>query len=207
VAFALRGTRSACYTLDVRWLAIALLCGGVAYADEAMEPGTSTGVAPTPNRINLRIGNATSDSTTRPVICVDVRIWSGLGVESCGTGQGVIHDEPGHELAHFRATWSVFERATNKGTGRLRGGVGFAELQVGVDHPGFKFGQPDSVDRGSVAGPEAAVQAQWLVPLGKGIEAIASFTAGVAMFANADKLIVPQSNVQPFVSGEIGVGW
>jgi hypothetical protein len=207
VAFALRASRAACYTLDVRWLAIALLLGGVAYADEATEPGTGSGGGVTPNRLNLRLGNATSDSTSRPVICVDVRLWRGLGIESCGTGQGVIHDQPGQELAHFRATWSVFERATHKGTGRLRGGLGWAELQVGVDHPGFKFGQPDSIDRGSVAGPEAAVQAQWLVPIGKGVEAIASFTAGVAMFANADKLIVPQSNVQPFVSGEIGVGW
>jgi hypothetical protein len=48
---------------------------------------------------------------------------------------------------------------------------------------------------------------QWLVPLGKGVEAIASFTAGLALFAEADKLVVPQSNVQPFVSAEIGFGW
>ena len=198
----------ACYTLDVRWLAIGLIfVGGAASADEATEPGATSDAKPTPNRVNLRLGNATSDSTGRPTICVDVRVWRGLGVESCGTGQGVIHDEPGHELAHFRATWSLMERAFTAGTARLRAGAGFAELQVGVDHPGFHFGDPDKQERGSVAGPEGAVQGQFLVPLGKGIEAIASFTAGVAVFANADKLIQPQSNVQPFVSAEIGVGW
>ena len=185
-----------------------LVVGGIAYADEPSDDGTAGDSAKrVTNRVNLRLGNATSDSTGRPTICVDVRIWSGLGVESCGTGQGVIHDEPGQELAHFRATWSVLEHATHTGTGRLRGGIGWAELQVGVDHPGFHFGEPDKTERGSVAGPEAAVQGQWLVPLGKGIEAIASLTAGVAVFANADKLITPQSNVQPFASVEIGVGW
>jgi hypothetical protein len=188
---------------------VAAALTGPAHAEEPREtePGTTNAGAPTPNRINLRLGNATSDSTGRPVICLDVRIWAGLGVESCGTGQGIIHDQAGTELAHFRATWSVYERATNAGTGRVRGGIGWAELQVGVDHPGFHFGDPDQVDRGSVAGPEASVQGQWLVPLGKGVEAVASVTAGLAMFANADKLVTPQSNVQPFASFELGLGW
>jgi hypothetical protein len=195
----------------VRVLALALVVAAFApaRADEPTEtePGTTSASGPTPNRINLRLGTASSDSTGRPTICLDVRIWAGLGVESCGTGQGIIHDEPGTELAHFRATWSIYERATSSGTGRVRGGVGWAELQVGVDRPGFHFGEPDPVERGSVAGPEAAVQGQWLVPLGKGIEAVISVTAGLAMFANADKLVTPQSNVQPFASFELGVGW
>lgn len=194
----------------VRVLAVAVLVALplAAHADPVeTEPGTTPAGAPTPNRINLRLGSATSDATGRPTICVDVRVWAGLGVESCGTGQGIIHDELGTELAHFRATWSFFERGTSSGTGRLRGGIGWAELQVGVDRPGFHFGDPDATERGSVAGPEAAVQGQWLVPLGKGVEMIASFTAGAAIFASADKLIVPQSNVQPFVSAEVGLGW
>lgn len=188
-------------------LAFVLVPAAAAAQPSEQEAGTGGDAGrPVENRINLRLGGATSDSTGRPTICLDVRVWSGLGVESCGTGQGVIHNEPGTELAHFRATWSILQRATSSGTGRIRGGIGWAELQVGVDHPGFQFGQPDK-DRGSVAGPEAAVQGQWLVPLGKGIEAIASFTAGLSAFADADKLIVPQSNLQPFASVEIGAGW
>lgn len=193
----------------MKLLALALLTmPAIAHGDpEASEPGASDGGAPAANRFNVRLGNATSDSTGRPTICVDVRVFRGFGAESCGTGQGVIHDQPGTELAHFRGTWSFLEHTTSSGTGRLRGGLGWAELQVGVDHPGFHFGSPDATERGSVAGPEGSVQAQWLVPLGKGVEAIASLTAGVAVFAKANELIVPQSNVQPFVSGEIGVGW
>ena len=175
-------------------------------ADEA-EPGTSAPGEATPNRLNLRLGGASTDSTGRPTLCLDVAIIAKLGIEGCGTGQGVIHDEPGTEMAHFRATWSVLEHVTARGVGRLRAGLGFAELQVGVDHPGFSFGEPDSIDRGSVAGPEAAVQGQWLVPLRGGFEAIASFTAGIAAFANADKLVEPKRNVQPFASVELGIGW
>ena len=180
---------------------------GEALPRDGETAGSAVGPDPAGNRINLRVGNATSDSTGRPTICVDVRIMRGFGAETCGTGQGVIHDQAGTELAHFRGTFSFRSRRTSTGTAKLRGGVGFAELQVGVDHPGFHFGEPDAVERGSVAGPEAVVQAQYLVPLGKGIEAIASLTAGVAVFANADKLVSPQSNTQPFVSGEIGFGW
>lgn len=189
-----------------RALLTSLLVASVAHADgEALEPGASTATS-SPNRVNLRLGSATSDSTGRPVICLDVRVWKGLGVEGCGTGQGVIHDQTGTELAHFRATYSLLERTTPTGTGRIRGGLGFAELQVGVDRAGFNFNNPD-VERGSVAGPEASVQGQWLVPLGAGVEAVASATVGVAAFANADKLVTPQSNVQPFASFEVGVGW
>jgi hypothetical protein len=185
---------------------VAAALPAVARADrESLDPDT-TRARPSTNRINLRVGNATTDSTGRPAICLDVAIVRGFGVESCGTGQGVIHDQQGSELAHFRATFAFLSRTTSTGTGRLRAGVGWAELQVGVDRAGFRFGKPD-VDRGSVAGPEAALQGQWLVPLGKGVEAIASFTAGAAVFANATELIIPKSNVQPFASVEIGVGW
>jgi hypothetical protein len=184
---------------------LVLTLAATAAADETLEPGTAS-APPSPNRINLRLGSATSDSTGRPTICLDVRVYSRFGVESCGTGQGVIHDETGTELAHFRATVSLLEKTTNSGVGRLRGGLGWAELQVGVDRAGFRFNEPD-IERGSVAGPEAAVQGQWLVPLKGGVEAVVSATLGVAAFANADKLITPQSNVQPFASFEIGLGW
>jgi hypothetical protein len=182
--------------------------GDAAYAQAPADGGSEAAEtsAPVANRFNLRLGSATSDSTGRPTICLDVRLAAGFGVESCGTGQGILHDETGAELAHFRATYAILTRATPSGTGRVRGGIGWAELQVGVDHAGFRFNTPD-VERGSVAGPEAALQGQWLVPLAKGGEAIASVTAGAAVFANADQLVVPKSNVQPFVSFELGLGW
>jgi len=194
----------------VRWpVVIAILAGPlVASADpESLDPNAGEAAPPATNRLNLRLGGATTDDTGRPTICLDVRVWSGLDLESCGTGSELIHNEPGREMAHFRATWTFLERATARGTGKLRAGGGFAELQVGVDNLGFDFGDPDPTTRGSVAGPEAVVQGQWLVPLGVGIEAVIAATAGVAAFAEADQLVIPQATVQPFVSFEVGVGW
>ncbi|HSK00158.1 MAG TPA: hypothetical protein VK932_02910, partial [Kofleriaceae bacterium] len=189
-------------------LAAAALGAGPARADgESAAPGAGERATPASNRINLRFGGASTDTTGRPTICLDVRIVAGLGVESCGTGQAIIHNEPGREMAHFRATWTLLERHTDRGTGKLRAGAGFAELQVDVDRPGFRFGSPDPTDRGSVAGPEAVVQGQWLVPLARGVEAVASLTAGAAAFAGADELVVPQRAVQPFVALELGLGW
>jgi len=201
----------ACYTQAVRRVVgLALICmSPIVRAEpvESLEAGTVESAPPTTNRLNMRFGGATSDDTGRPTICLDVRIIAGFGIESCGTGQAIIHNEPGREMAHFRGTWTFLQKHTTRGTGKLRAGAGFAEMQVGQDHPGFHFGEPDSVDRGSVAGPEAVLQAQWLVPLGVGIEAVTSVTAGLAVFSEADKLVIPQDAVQPFVSFEIGVGW
>ncbi|MBA3820210.1 MAG: hypothetical protein H0X17_15060 [Deltaproteobacteria bacterium] len=190
-----------------RGFVLGIMCAAPLANAESLEPGSGERAAPTSNRINFRLGGATTDDTGRPTICLDVRVIAGFGIESCGTGQAILHNDPGREMAHFRATWAFFERTTPHGVGKLRAGAGFAELQVGVDHPGFNFGDPDARDRGSVAGPEAVVQGQWLVPLGVGVEAVASMTAGVAAFAEADKLVVPSDSVQPFVSFEIGVGW
>ena len=113
---------------------------------ESLEAGTEPPATPTTNRLNMRFGSSTSDETGRPTICLDVRIIAGFGLESCGTGQAIIHNEPGREMAHFRGTWTFLEKQTSRGVGKLRVGAGFAELQVGEDHPGFKFGEPDSVD-------------------------------------------------------------
>jgi hypothetical protein len=161
-------------TLAAAALAALALAAGPARADgESIEAGAGERAAPVTNRINLRVGAATTDRNGRPTICLDVRIFAGFGVESCGTGQAVLHDDPGREMAHFRGTWTLLTRHTDHGTGKLRAGAGFAELQVGADHPGFRFGSPDPADRGSISGPEAAVSGQWLIPLAGGVEAVA----------------------------------
>jgi hypothetical protein len=188
-------------------LATTALAAGPARADgESLEPGAADRAPPVTNRINVRIGGASTDRNGRPTICLDVRVVGALGVESCGTGQAILHDDPGREMAHFRGTWTLITRHTGGGTAKLRAGAGFAELQIGIDHPGFLFGSPDQ-DRGSISGPEAVVQGQWLLPFSRRFEAVASLTAGAAAFARADELVVPQRTVQPFVSLELGVGW
>jgi hypothetical protein len=180
---------------------------GMGAAEEVDDGAAPDGERPAvTNRVNLRVGAATTDDNGRPTICVDVRIAWRIGVEGCGTGQAVLHDEAGLEMAHFRATYSILERPVWKGTGLVRGGLGFAEMQVGVDHPGFQFGSPDA-DRGSVAGPEASLSGQLLLPIYKGFDFVLTGTAGLAYFSHADELIRTKSDLQSFVSVEAGIGW
>ena len=161
---------------------------------------------PVTNRINVRVGMASSDTDGRPSGCLDVRIIGGFSIESCGTGQAIIHDDAGQEMMHVRANYAFAHTNLGKGTLYVRGGLGFAEMQIGKDNPGFQFGSPDE-DRGSVAGAEAALSAQWLVPLYKELDFVVTGTAGMAYFAGADELATTKSDVQGFASIEAGLGW
>lgn len=186
---------------------VALLASGPAQAEEESAPGAGAANSkPIENRLSLRLGGATTDTVGRPTICADVRVVSAFSVEACGTGAQLLHNEPGREMAHFRANYSFLEGALPRGRGRLRAGLGFAELQVGEDEAGFDFDGPGG-KRGSVSGPEASVSAQWVLPVAGDFEMIANATAGAAAFANADQLIEPQGTVQGFVSFELGIGW
>jgi hypothetical protein len=193
---------------------LCLLAPGVARAQEqglvleerADDAGAGMGNAGADNRINLRLGGASTDTTGVPTICMEVRAVAGLSVEGCGTGSGFLHSQSGGEMAHFRAKWQVFGRVAAGGTLRLQGGLGFAELQLDADRPGFDFGAP----RGSsieTAGPEGSVSLSWLRPMGAGWELIANTTGGLAWFPHAGALATPQDRAQPFVSFEVGVGW
>lgn len=189
-------------------IAVLVLAPALAQADEPIDSGNASSGdhAPVVNRINLRVGRATADLNGRPTICMDVKIALGFDIEACGTGAQLIHDDYGQEMSHYRVNYAVANRSLWKGTLYARGGLGFAEMQVGKDNPGFVFGEPDQ-DRGSVSGPEAAVSAQWLLPLYKGLDFVVTGTAGMAYFAHADKLATTKSDVQGFASIEAGIGW
>jgi hypothetical protein len=158
------------------------------------------------NRINLRVGGASTDTTGVPTICMEVRAVARLSVEGCGTGSGFLHSQSGGEMAHFRAKWQVLGRVAGGGKLRLHGGVGFAELQLDADRPGFDFGSPRG-SRIETAGPEGSLSLSWLRPMGAGWELIANTTGGLAWLPYADELAAPQDRAQPFVSFELGVGW
>ncbi len=64
---------------------------------------------------------------------------------------------------------------------RVRGAVGFAELHVGVDRPGFTFDGPDDA-RGTVSGPEGSVSAQLLAPIYNSFDFVLTGAAGLAWF-------------------------
>lgn len=161
---------------------------------------------PIVNRLNLRIGFDSSNKDGRATVCLDVNVVLGFGVEACGTGNQVWHNDPGQELSHYRVNYTFVERSLWKGTLHARSGLGFAEMQVGRDDPGFVFGGTGR-DRSSTSGPEGALAVQWLLPMYKGFDFVVTATGGLAYFAHADELATTKSAVQSFFSLEAGVGW
>lgn len=194
-------------------ICVTLAAAGVARADgpsgaTPIDGGGEVTQAPhAPYRVNLRVGTASTDRNGAPTVCAEVRVWADLHVESCGTGADLWHDNDGTEMMHVRGSWEVLDHTTRRGRGGLRLGAGFAELSVGDDQLGLQFGDPDLADPISVAGPELSVSAQWTFPLGKGVDAVGTFTGGAGYFAGARKLVLPRDEVQPFASFDLGVGW
>lgn len=159
--------------------------------------------------VNFRVGAATS--ATRPQMCLDVAPLEMLAVEGCGTGGGFLHSEPGTDLTHFRGKVrlaSVEVQATDDVTAWVEPwlGVGFAELEVGADTPGFSFEGP-SAGRVSTAGPDVGASLRGTVPLPAGFEVVGEVGLGLAFFAYAPLLVVPQSPLQPQATLNIGLGW
>ena len=190
-------------------LIVGLLAGAAAPAvagSPAAQAAAGRDAAQMRNRMNLRVGMSTADENRRPAICLEVRAWSRLSVEGCGTGSGFLHRDEGAELAHFRSKWSVVRADVPGGRIRAQAAVGFAELQLTADEPGFHFGspRPQAIE---TAGPEAGIALQWLGPLRGGVEWIASASMGLAWLPHAPKLVEPQSTWQPSASLEFGVGW
>ncbi|MCO4761524.1 MAG: hypothetical protein KC502_08480 [Myxococcales bacterium] len=156
---------------------------------------------------NMRAGAATSSTNGRPTICVELSPLERVSIESCGTGSGILHSDPGAEIAHFRLNVSAMSWRFGDQLLKLRVGLGMAELQLAPDEPGFDFGDPDVEDAIETAGPEAAVGVQWTRPIGLGFEFVGDLKAGAAWLPGARKLITPMAALQPFSSISLGVGW
>lgn len=192
-------------------IALALCAAATAHADPGSESDRGEPAADgdgdrgATNYVNLRVGDS-SLNTDYAVICIEGKPWSVLTIESCGTGAGLFRELRGTDVAHFRAKWQVLSRPLAHGRVSARIGLGFAELEIADDEPGFRFGgvNDDSVE---TAGPEASASIQYLAPLGSGVEAIVNVTAGMAWLPHAPDLPDPQGEYLPFVGLEVGAGW
>lgn len=193
-----------------RFVFLALVVApGLALADDPVDSGAGKDASDHPpihNRFNLRAGFDAANKDGRTQVCLDVNIAFGFGVETCGTGNQTWHNDPGEEMSHYRVNYTVVERSLWKGTLHARTGLGFAEMQVGKDDPGFVF-TGTGVDRGSTSGPEGSLSAQWLAPLYKGFDFVVTGTAGLAYFSHAQDLATTKSDLQSFASIEAGIGW
>jgi hypothetical protein len=154
--------------------------------------------------VNFRVGAATS--ATRPQMCLDVAPLEMLAIEGCGTGGGFLHSEPGTDLSHFRGKVRLASVEVEGAWVEPWLGVGFAELEVGADTPGFSF-EGTSPGDVSTAGPDVGASLRGLVPLGAGFELVGEVGVGLAFFAHAQSLVVPQEPLQAQASMNVGLGF
>lgn len=187
------------------WLGLALLLAAPRVG--ASDPGpTEGGGTAARTYFQARIGASSGDKNGRPQVCVEVAPHRKVSLQGCGTGAGIWHRDPSPEIAHFRADWHLFAVPLAGGAFEPLVGLGFAELQVGNDAPGFSFGGtgPTKVE---TAGPEAVVSGRWTRPLVNGLAFIADVHFGAAYFAHAPELAVPRPRLHVFLGLGAGMGF
>lgn len=173
---------------------------------QAPSSEVETEARPVRNYVNLRGGATTGSSNRRPELCLEVSPIELLSAEACGTGSGFLHNAPDPEIAHFRAKITFLTRRLALATFDARAGLGFAELQVGEDGPGFHFGGVGPTGT-ETAGPEAGLFLRAMVPLGLGFELVGELSLGAAYFAHAGSLVRPMRPLQPFAALNVGIGF
>jgi hypothetical protein len=182
---------------------LVMLAPGAALAqDWSVDDQAST---PPRNWGNLRAGASSANENGRPEICLEVAPLARLSIEACGTGSGFLHDDPDPEMATFMAKWRLFSWNRWGLWFEPQIGLGFAELQLDADAPGFQFGGvgPDGV---STAGPAAGAYLRVLYPLGQ-VELVGTLHLTAAYLEHAPDLVRPRSRFLPGVMVTVGVGF
>lgn len=188
-------------------LVVMLGAAGGARAAEADVTVTRThggATDPARNYGNLRLGASSTNENGRPQLCLELSPWQRLSVESCGTGAGLLHDEPRREVMHLHLKWSLLERKTPVGYLAPRVGLGFSELQVGVDRVGFRFTDTDGVE---TAGPSGSLGLRLAYPVAGGVDLVGDLSVGAAWMRHAPELVAGQSEWLPSMALTVGVGF
>lgn len=162
---------------------------------------------------DMRVGADTPPAVTetaavaRPFLCAEVTPIARFSVEACGTGSGFLHRDDAPEMAHFRARAAVLRARRGRLEGEAVAGLGFAELQVGEDAPGFRFGPATSADQVEGAGPEASVSAKGRVWFAPAAYAVVDANVGLAWIAAAPAILEGAEALVPFGALTIGAGF
>lgn len=165
---------------------------------------SSQASAPDRNYGNLRVGAATASS--RPEICLELSPTASIGLEACGTGKGIWHNDPGDQVARFRGHATLASWHSRLGYIQPRIGLGLAELQVGEDELGFDLS--GTGPRGTeTAGPEVSVSMRTLTPLKGGFELVTLIELSAAYFHHAPALIRPRRTLHRAASVSFGFGF
>jgi len=155
---------------------------------------------------NLRVGGALGAGEGRPELCGEFAPLAFLAVEACGTGAGILHDDPIDQAMHVRAKLRLLRFAAGEILLEPLVGAGLIELQLGEDDPGFRFG--DTGPRGvETAGVEVMGGLRALFSLGAGFELIGELSGGVGYTPHAPELIRPMTRTPVFGALTVGVGF
>jgi len=161
---------------------------------------------PPRNYGNLRIGASTANENGRPELCLELAPLAFLSVEGCGTGSGFLHRDPEAELAHFGVKLRAASIETDFAWLEPNIGVGFAELQVGADDPGFRFDStgPRGIE---TAGPEIGASLRALVEIAEGFEGVLEARFALAYLPEAPHLVRPFPELMPSAEITLGAGF
>ncbi len=157
--------------------------------------------------VSFRVGGAAGPELGgRSEMCLEVSPLAYLSVEGCGNGSGLWHREDAPEVAHFRVKVRVASVRQGQVVLEPQLGLGFAELQLGEDAPGFHFGSTDPTGV-ETSGLEGTAALRALVPLSSTFEAVAVLSCSLAYLPHAPDLVRPLSSLQPTLGLSIGVGF
>ncbi len=159
-----------------------------------------------PPRTYVSVGFGGSTGSQGAIICAEVAPLSFLSVSGCGNGSGFLHHDDAPDLSHFRLNVTPISLKAQFLWLQPRFQLGFAEMQVGADTPGFQFAGTNE-SRTSTSGLDAGASLRAVWPLGKGFELLSEFGLGLGYFHHAPQLIKPQSAWIPSASLVIGAGF
>lgn len=157
--------------------------------------------------LEVRGGLDASTMGPHPVICAEVSPHKYVAVEACGTGAGFLYPSAQDEMAHFRAEASVPVLDQGRTDLTLQVGIGFAEIQVGEDTPGFLFGPAQSADQRAGAGAEASGSLKARAWVHERVYLTGELSGGAACIPSAPTVLESSGPVVPFGMLTVGAGF
>jgi hypothetical protein len=157
--------------------------------------------------VELRGGAQAIPAGPLPVICAEVAPYTPFALEACGTGAGFLFPQLGDEMVHFRAEANVPLLRRGRLDVLLQPGLGFSEIERGVDEPGFRFGPATSPEQREGAGPEASIGVKGRAWVHERVPVAVELTGGAAWVPSAPVVLGGGSEIVPFVLGTAGVGF
>lgn len=148
-----------------------------------------------------------SSGSEGAILCAELAPLPFLSVAGCGNGSGFLHHDAAPDLSHWRLNLTVTSLDLGAFSLQPRLQLGFAEMQVGEDTPGFDFASTNEAGT-STSGAEggASVRAVW--PLqDSGFEALAEVGLSAAYLPHAPALVRPQAVFTPSASLTLGLGF